>query len=486
MGGLNAAILPLSSVSDNNEKLRLDSGYFDKQALHSIGLLDGTTTESLGSVASTLRKGIFDIKADTYVEEGEGIPFVRIGDMRDGLIEANSTAWISYEAHAKEVKTRLRFGDIALSKTGYAAASFINLDECNVSQDVVAVKLSKEGLKRFKSGFVVSYLNSKIGLPTMHRFFQGNVQQHLSLDDAKKIELPCLSDKLQERVHKCVLRANELFCVARSRFISAEDTLLEALGLSNWMPPKPLTHITNVNEVIAAERWDSEHFKGKFKEARDQLEKSGAMCFVQLGDLLDYLTNGHTPHRHDLSVGEVPFLTAEHIDDYTVDYQSGKRILTEHHLGELARTALMGGDVLMTIKGRVGNAALVDEEPPTANINQDVALLRFKNNAPPIWYLLSFINSRFGKLEVEKWSTGQINPFLGLYNLRKIEVPLFDKEFMTWVGDQTRVGIQASLTIKQEAQSLLDAAKRAVEIAIEDSEAAALRYLREVEGLIDA
>lgn len=119
-------------MKEENEKIRLDSGYFDKQALHAVGLLDGKATEKLGAISSTMRKGIFDIKADTYVEEGEGVPFVRIGDMKGGLIEAASTAWISQDAHTREAKTKLNFGDIALSKTAYPAASFINLKECNV------------------------------------------------------------------------------------------------------------------------------------------------------------------------------------------------------------------------------------------------------------------------------------------------------------------------------------------------------------------
>jgi hypothetical protein len=48
---------------------------------------------------------------------------------------------------------------------------------------------------------------------------------------------------------------------------------------------------------------------------------------------------------------------AEHVSDFEVHYDSDKRIL-------------------LTIKGRVGNAALVEYLPGPANINQDVALLR--------------------------------------------------------------------------------------------------------------
>jgi len=62
-------------------------------------------------------------------------------------------------------------------------------------------------------------------------------------------------------------------------------------------------------------------------------------------DILAGLTNGHTPTNHDFSQGEVLFLTAENISDFTIEYGTDKRILHQHHQGELARTALRDGDV---------------------------------------------------------------------------------------------------------------------------------------------
>ena len=57
------------------------------------------------TACSAFRKGIFDIKASSYVEYG--IPFVRIGD---GLIDTKDLAFISPAAHAAESKTALVYG----------------------------------------------------------------------------------------------------------------------------------------------------------------------------------------------------------------------------------------------------------------------------------------------------------------------------------------------------------------------------------------
>ncbi|MBN1236652.1 MAG: restriction endonuclease subunit S [Methanotrichaceae archaeon] len=183
---------------------------------------------------------------------------------------------------------------------------------------------------------------------------------------------------------------------------------------------------------------------------------------VLFGDLLDKLTNGHTPLHHDLSVGDISFLTAEHVFDFRINFNSEKRILTEHHEKELKRTQLHEGDILITIKGRIGNAAIVEHLPGPTNINQDVALLRLKPGYNP-YYVVAFLNSAAGKALVDQICTGQINPFLGLGNLSQIRIPIFDQGKMDQLGDKIRNIISQAYQTQRNAELLLEEAKRRVE-----------------------
>ena len=45
-------------------------------------------------------------------------------------------------------------------------------------------------------------------------------------------------------------------------------------------------------------------YREKFYVAKKRLKGAGATGFMRLGDLLATLTNGHTPLRHDLRVGD--------------------------------------------------------------------------------------------------------------------------------------------------------------------------------------
>lgn len=118
--------------------------------------------------------------------------------------------------------------------------------------------------------------------------------------------------------------------------------------------------------------------------------------------------------------------------------------------------------------------AAVEKIPATPD--NHVTTLRPCQEPDPI-YLAMYLNSIAGQYQVEqrlRGSSGQIE----LY-------PNDIAEFRVWLAakklqQSIRQQVEQSFTEKQKALLLLVAAKRALEIAIEDTEAAALAYLQEV------
>ena len=207
----------------------------------------------------------------------------------------------------------------------------------------------------------------------------------------------------------------------------------------------------------------------KYLKAYDVIVSMQPKAIVPLESLLESITNGQTPRLHDLSTGEVPFLTAEHVSDFRINFDSDKRVTTQQHEGELKRTQLREGDILVTIKGRIGNAALIEGWSSPANINQDVALLRVKKGIDP-HYIVGYLNSAIGKALTKQVCTGQINPFLGLGNLRQIPIPLLEEPVMERCGAQIRAEISQAHQAYTEASRLSAVAKRRIEALITGQE----------------
>ena len=434
-------------------------------------------TAALASLASVSDGNHFAIR-DAF--EQSGVPYYRGKDVVETFfIERSHPIFITEAAYRQPHMTRshLQKGDVLLSIVGtIGELSLVMTNEpatCNCKLAILRPhSVSPE--------YLAIFLRSKFGRSQIERLTRGAVQKGVLLEDTDQIFVFRLSSSLEhsleQRIRDLVTEAHVQFGVAEQQSSRAEKVLLQSLALEGWSPPEQLSYTARASEALAAGRLDAEHYQQKFYAAREDLMAAGARELIPVVDLLSFMTNGHTPLHHDLRVGEVPFLCAEHVTDFDIDYDSKKRIRTQHHSGELARTAFKNGDVLLTIKGRVGNAAIAENVTGPMNINQDVALLRF-NGKLPTWFVVAFINSLFGKLQVERMSTGGINPFLGLYNVRKLEIPEFDRRTMLDIGNRTRRAIHEARQARHQARFLLDRAKRAVEIAIEQSEVAAMDYL---------
>lgn len=289
------------------------------------------------------------------------------------------------------------------------------------------------------------------------------------------------SDVFKKQILQIVKAAHEKLEQSKRLYAEAESLLLGELGLRDFKPSNENVAVKSFKESFAASgRLDAEFYQPKYDYTLEKLKELKPLSIVPLESLLTTLTNGHTPLRHDLSVGDVVFLTAEHIHDFRVNFDSNKRITTEHHNGEVARTKIETGDLLLTIKGRIGNAAVVENVPRPANINQDVALLRLRDDINA-YYIAGFLNSILGKTFVNRIATGQINPFLGLGNLRTIPIPLFAPEQMNETGERLKNKIHRAFDAQQQSKHLLNTAKRGVESAIEQDERAALEEISKCE-----
>jgi type I restriction enzyme S subunit len=105
----------------------------------------------------------------------------------------------------------------------------------------------------------------------MARRFQGNVQQHLSLEDGKALRIPRLSVELQDRVHALILRVDNQQVAVTQAMATAEERILESLGLAKWTPPEPLAYIARASEAFSARRIDARFFAPRIQALLDLL-----------------------------------------------------------------------------------------------------------------------------------------------------------------------------------------------------------------------
>lgn len=451
----------LSEVQRENEKLRLDSGYFAKPMLAAEAKIRAypNSNDELGPLFSRFVKGVFDINAESYCDTG--VPFLRILNLRNGVIDDSDLALIPEEVHQIEKKTELRRGDIVFSKTAYPAASLVTLERCNTSQDTIATTLSKYGRETYKAEAIVAYLNSTIGQRLLWRQFQGNVQLHLSLDDGRKVPMPRLGALLQAAIKLAFELANNYRECTTTELENAGKALSDSLGFKSWQPPNPLTYTQTSTNAFSAGRLDAEYFRPRVRELLAILGGDGH----SIGDLAPARSERFAP----ASSGSFDYLE---IGGLRMDGTAQAESVLHTEAPSRATNYVRSGDVITsTVRPIRRLSALIAPEQDGFVCSSGFVVLQPKKVAPEV--LLTYLRLPAVCELMDLHTSASLYPAISEQDLLSLPMPLIDEP----TSDRICAAVKSSQASRQRATELLEAAKRAVEIAIEDSETAALAYL---------
>ena len=415
----------------------------------------------LGKEVSKFYKGIFDIKADNYSDSG--IPFVRIGDLKDSTIDLSNITYISELEHLKNHKTALRRGDIILSKTAYPAASFVDLDECNTSQDTIALRLKENS--QIESEYLVVFLNSKFGFNQMERWFTGNVQMHLNLSDSRNIIIPVLTEDMRNKIKTLFFSTIRLKKQSVMKFNQAQTLLLSELGLVDWRPKHRLTFVKNYSDAERVTRIDAEYFQPKYEEIV-QIVKSYSGGWNTMENLVHLKSKNSRPAEKK----EYKYIALANI---VSNGGITNCVMKEgQNLPSRARRKVTIEDVIVSsIEGSLSSIALISKEYNQALCSTGFHVISSKMFNSET--LLVLMKSIIGQLQLKKGCSGTILTAINKNEFNQIVLPI--------IADEKQAQIQQkvidSFDLREQSKYLLECAKRAVEIAIEQDEQTATDWL---------
>jgi type I restriction enzyme S subunit len=446
--------ISIKSLSELEGFQRLDAEYYQPLYQRNFAQISKHSTITLGELSTKFCKGVFDIKADEYVDNG--IPFVRIGNLRNWTISDEGMTFITPAHSQREAKTALRKYDVILSKTGYPAASLVQVETCNTSQDTIAIRTNRSVDFNF---YLVAFLNSRYGMLQMQRIFQGNVQMHLSLPDARTIKIPIPSEDFQKKIRHHFEQSFVKRAEAEKVYSEAEQLLAAELGLDRLDLNESLFNVRRVSDVQQSKRADAEYYKRKYLNLMNYFDQKPSQILEQIATF----AGGATPLGADYSEEGIPFLRIQNVGDNKLVLDDVAYINNDIHESELKRSQLAPRDVLITITGRIGTSAVVTDELEKANINQHIVRMRLKSKDINPFYLAAFLNSVGGRLQTEREAYGTTRDALPYYCLAKIRVMTADQELQNQIEQTVR---KAAETVK-DAERLLAEAKSEVERLIE-------------------
>lgn len=463
MEGLEATEIPWSSL---NAEVRYEAEFFQKKYLREDTYLAKFPEQSIGNFAY-----VTDGPHGYHiVDESSPIAMLTAKCAKDWFTDRSSAETITESVNLANRRSMLEKNDIILSTRGTVGMCALVTKEAlpaNIDQDVARISwLDKQSIR---PEFVIAYLNSKFGQDHIRRYSSGMVQQGLSLQKVREIPIPLLSDRVQGALAIAVQSALKSRREASLKSDEAESILRRALGVEKWQAPEPLTYVRNSSAVFAAGRLDAQYFQ---PEKAAALEILAAASDSVIGNYYESIRDLWQPdngqpdeqvRNYDLSDALVPFL-------------DGNKELAERGTIASTKKKIEEGDLVVSrLRSYLKEIAIVQSsaDVPMVASTEFIVLRPRQANPLPIEALLIYLRSHLPQL-IFKWSQdGSNHPRFDEKELLKLPVPRVVVE----QADQYVEIVNAMVTAREKSAQLIDAAKRAVEIAIEQDEAAGLAYL---------
>lgn len=471
MEGLEVSIISFSGLNLGD---RADAEYFSKENRAIEQALRNHDALHLREFGTLVSSAFYPAATDLY-EEGD-VPFARCTDcieypiitQRQDSRFVRVPSW--FVKQSKQIDCANRY-DIIITKVGSPCFASIIHD-----YDYIALSRTVLGLVQIHDinpYYLTAFLRCRFGFKQLLRQREQTIQFQLTLERVRDVLVYRASPKFQNAIEKLMLGYVASIEEVYSKADEAESTLTAALGLGNWQPPEPLTYTRRASEAFLANRFDAEYFHPAKKAFLDQLSalpgKPLQAYYRAVREMFDpnSAKAGDIVRNYDLTNALQPVLDDEQL------------IIPAREVGSAKKCFIAGDVVISRLRAYLREIALVRTSPSVSAVgSSEFIVLRPHDSKNPVLSraaLLVFLRSHPVQT-ILKWSQdGSHHPRFGDEDLMFIPVP----DAVCAVTPEIDELFEHVLVARSRAHALLDAAKRAVEIAIEQSEAAALAFLKD-------
>jgi hypothetical protein len=450
-----------------NPGLRFDAEFFNRQSLQSIGQIRSRPHERLGHICARIQHPI-EVKRDY---EDEGLLTIMAKNVRPNRTDLSDLRFMPVSLRPIVSRNKLKSGDVLVTRTGAnfgQVAPWRHGIEAFACADILVLRQPS-----VPSGYLSSFLESAKGKPLVLRGGYGAAQPHIAPPYLSDMLVPRLGD-VENRVDRLVSLSVQKERDALETINRAQDTLLVALGLADWTPPEPLSYTARAKNAYAAGRLDAQYFMPAKEQVRQSL---AALPGRMLADRVDSIRDMFVPDRvsptklvrnYDVTDALIPLLDAEKEPQEAAELGSVKKIFKD---GDVAISRLRAylREIAVVRKG---------DDIPSVGSSEFIVLrpqIGQKDISPET--LMVFLRSVPAQTILKWCQDGSQHPRFSEGDLLAIPVP----DVVASVSDQITTIVRQGFAARHKARQLLETAKRAVEIAIEDGEPAALAFLDAVE-----
>ncbi len=397
----------------------------------------------------------------------EGIPFLRVQNIMPNYISSAGIKYLSPYQNQEIIRSQLKKDDVLLTITGVSyGKSAVVTDEyvgANINQH--SVKMTVRNIIPY---FLSTFLNCKYGYSQSTRHVVGITRPALDYSAIKTFLIPDLDNNFQKKIGLCCSSAEKLRKDSKARYTDAQDLLLSELGLTDWQPKQQLTFVKNFSNTESAGRIDADYFQPKYDDIVNTIKNctGGYDTLENLVTMKKCVEVGSKAYIED----GIPFVRVSNLSPFEI---TKEKYISEELYTEITEHQPTQGEILLSKDATPGIAYYLREAPDKMIPAGGILRLKSKTDRINNEYLTLLLNSILTQEQVNRDVGGSVILHWRPDQVAGTVIPILPQEIQTEIQEK----VLASFRLRKHAKHLLEHAKRAVEIAIEQDEQAAIDWL---------
>jgi hypothetical protein len=278
------------------------------------------------------------------------------------------------------------------------------------------------------------------------------------------------NEKLEKLISHCFLLHEQNHKQSEQFFNQAQTLLLSELGLTDWQPKHQLFFIKNYSDTQQAERIDAEYFQPKYEEIVKAI-KDYASGWDTLGNLVTVKKCVEVGSGEYLDEG-IPFVRVSNLSPFEI---TEEKYISEKLYAEIKQHQPQKGEILFSKDATPGIAHYlnVNEFPPKMIPSGGILRLKSKTSKVNNEYLTLVLNSILTQEQINRDVGGSVILHWRPDQVKETVIPILPEEKQTQIQQK----VIESFNLRKQSKHLLECAKRAVEVAIEQDEQTAINWL---------
>jgi type I restriction enzyme M protein len=464
LDGLDVTEVNLSEALENKD-FRIDSEFHKKPPFVENPQL---TYVEIGSI---LQKAQYGLSIEMN-EEKVGYKIYRMNEIVNMLCSFEVNKWANV-TESEMNDFRLQEGDVLFNRTNSQVFvgrtglfKAFSRDEYIFASYLIRLIPDK---KYVLPEYLTVFLNSKLGIWDIKRRARISINQsNVNAEEVKSVKIPLLSMKFQCKIVDLFDSAFEKLFQSKTLYTQAESLLLQELGLDNWQPPTENVAIKNFSASFGATgRLDAEYYQPKYDKLLGKINQN-ATYVKQIKDIQTFNMRGLQPKY--VENGEIKVINSKHLKEQNLDYDNFETTDAVAY-SEQERASVLKNDILTYTTGANVGRTNIYLRTDKALASNHVNILRIKDEKP--LYVAFVMNSLVGRIQTERLVTGSAQVELYPKDIECFIIPFVNVTIQNKITTQ----LKTSFALKDESKLLLESAKHAVELAIDQGEKQAMAWL---------